>query len=75
MKKYVRVLAIDMAYVLGISNAGLYEIIHDDGTVEKDDLRLSIDLSAGHSILLMEHQRFYVYARQLIIEDLETFED
>jgi len=66
MATYKPVLSIPTCYVVEVCDAGALE--HDDG--EKDDLRLAIELSAGHKVILQGKQRFYVADGYLVIEDL-----
>ena len=70
MKQYAKVLDIDMAYVCGITDAGFTEYHDTDDFVEKDDLRLCIELSGGHVFMLTGRQRFYISEGRLYIEDL-----
>lgn len=67
---YREIFRIDRAYVIGFGDSGMSETVWADGTVDKDDLRLSFELSGGHKFLLTGKQRFYFEDGYLIIEDL-----
>jgi len=69
--RYVEVFRINLAYIIELGDSGLHARICEDGTVENEDLRLHIELSGGHKLLLMDSQRFYTKGNNLIIEDLK----
>lgn len=58
MKTWVSILTIPGYLVQGIGDNGMVETVDDNGkTVDSDDLRISIELSAGHKVLLDGCQR------------------
>jgi len=70
-KEYMEVFKVNIAYVIGIGDSGMREMVLDDGSVDKIDLHLHIELSGGHKLLLTDQQRFYIKGNDLIIEGLK----
>lgn len=75
MKEYNEIFRIHKAYVCGIADQGMSRREDDDGFIDQDDLRLCIELSAGHVFMLTGRMRFYFYDDYLIIEDLIEVKD
>jgi hypothetical protein len=66
-KSYKPVLLIPQYLVQGISDGGMSEV-HTDEHVEKDDLRVAINLSGGVQVLLDGECRLVLSAKGLTIE-------
>ena len=83
LHEYRPVLEIPLEYVVGITDVGFVQsatkVVTKGVTKfipdESDDLRLAIELSAGHKFMLVGEQRFYINEGDLIIEDLVPVEE
>lgn len=59
-KTWVKVLTLPGYLVQGIGDNGMDETVDENTTVESDDLRISVELSAGMKVLLDGDQRIIV---------------
>lgn len=54
------VLSIPMYLVQNISDHGIYESEMPDGSIDSDDLRITIELSSSHLIFLHPEMHIYI---------------
>lgn len=70
MREYQPIVEFPEYLVQGISDDGAYHSVHEDGTVETDDLRLTIVLSGGYRVLIGNDCRLIVTGKGIAVEAL-----
>lgn len=71
VKRWRRVHAIPNYLILEIGDAGNYEEVEEDGTVESDDLRICLILSGHTKILIDPHMRLVIEGDYTYVEELK----
>lgn len=70
MKEFLPIVTIPTYLVLGMSDDGISHQVDDDGNVNTDDLRVAIELSGGHKLLVDLGCRLIVHNQGITIECL-----